>query len=132
MNSIVHGREWYAGTLRAWHLAVLRYAVTLDNADRLAVLQIAREIDRLHARKHDRRNFTFFQRTSADLCTAILHPDESASTVLRHYLTRIDDDRVKRALAAVVDTAPPTISPALKPAPRRHELWKSLPSRRSH
>jgi hypothetical protein len=37
--------ERLAGTLRAWHLAVLRYAVTLDNADRLAVFRIAREID---------------------------------------------------------------------------------------
>ena len=47
MSSNVHAMEWYAGTLRAWHLAILRYAVTLDNADRLAVLRIAREIDRL-------------------------------------------------------------------------------------
>ena len=41
MSSNFHGMEWYAGTLRAWHLAILRYAVTLDNADRLAVLRIA-------------------------------------------------------------------------------------------
>ena len=47
MSFEVHGMEWFAGTLRAWHLAILRYAVTLDNADRLAVLRIAREIDRL-------------------------------------------------------------------------------------
>ena len=44
---MVHAMEWFAGTLRAWHLAILRYAVTLDNADRLAVLRIAREIDGL-------------------------------------------------------------------------------------
>ena len=41
MNSNFHGMEWYAGTLRAWHLAMLRYAVTLDSADRLAALRIA-------------------------------------------------------------------------------------------
>ena len=45
MNLVVHETAWLAGTLRAWHLAILRYAVTLDNADRLAVLRIAREID---------------------------------------------------------------------------------------
>ena len=38
---MVHAIEWYAGTLRAWHLAILRYAVTRDNADRLAVFRIA-------------------------------------------------------------------------------------------
>ena len=47
MSCSGHAMEWYAGTLRAWHLAILRYAVTLDNADRLAVLRIAREIDGL-------------------------------------------------------------------------------------
>ncbi len=39
MSLVVHETAWLAGTLRAWHLAILRYAVTLDNADRLAVLQ---------------------------------------------------------------------------------------------
>ena len=29
------GTEWNARTLRAWQLAILRFAVTLDNADRL-------------------------------------------------------------------------------------------------
>ena len=39
--------EWRARTLRAWQLAILRFAVTLDNADRLAIMAIASEIDRL-------------------------------------------------------------------------------------
>ena len=47
MSSSVHGSEWHARTLRAWQLAMLRFAVTLDNADRLAVMAIAAEIDRL-------------------------------------------------------------------------------------
>jgi hypothetical protein len=46
MSSNVQGMEWHAKTLRAWQLAILRFAVTLDNADRLAVLMIASEIDR--------------------------------------------------------------------------------------
>ena len=33
-------------TLRAWQLALLRYAVTLDHADRMNVMAIAKEIDR--------------------------------------------------------------------------------------
>jgi hypothetical protein len=47
MNLNVPGMEWRAKTLRAWQLAMLRFAVTLDNADRLAVMAIANEIDRL-------------------------------------------------------------------------------------
>ena len=38
MSSNVPGMERHAKTLRAWQLAILRFAVTLDNADRLAVL----------------------------------------------------------------------------------------------
>ncbi len=57
MSSDGHAMEWYAGTLRAWHLAILRYAVTLDNADRLAVLRIAREIDSLEPAAGRQRGF---------------------------------------------------------------------------
>ena len=39
------GAEWNARTLRSWQLAILRFAVTLDNADRLALLAIAAELD---------------------------------------------------------------------------------------
>ena len=39
--------EWHAKALRAWQLAILRFAVTLDSADRLAAMAIANEIDRL-------------------------------------------------------------------------------------
>ena len=73
--------------MRAWHLAMLRYAVTLDNADRLAVLRIAREIDELYPRQDgETREFEFFRRTSAELCAAILQPNERASAVLQQYL----------------------------------------------
>ena len=78
MNFVVHEMEWFAGTLRAWHLAILRYAVTLDNADRLAVLRIAREIDGLYPRQEGSADFEFFRRTSAELCAAILQPNERA------------------------------------------------------
>jgi hypothetical protein len=44
----------------AWHLAMLRYAVTLDSADRLAALRIAREIDGLYPRQDGSTEFEFF------------------------------------------------------------------------
>ena len=132
MNSNFHGMEWYAGTLRAWHLAILRYAVTLDNADRLAVLRIAQEIDRLDPRQDGRADFEFFRRTSLDLCAAILQPNERGSAVLQQYLARIEDDRLKRATAAAIGASRPAVSPARKPVGRGNDLWKGLSSRCNH
>ena len=45
--------------MRSWHLAILRFALTLDNADRLGVFAIAREIDRLHRPHDERMDFEF-------------------------------------------------------------------------
>jgi hypothetical protein len=132
MSSTVHGMEWYTSTLRAWHLAILRYAVTLDNADRLAVIRIAHEIDRLEPRHDGGADFEFFRRTSAALCAAILHPGERGSAVLQQYLARIEDDRLKRAIAAAIDAGRSTVSPVRKPVGRGNELWKGLASRSNH
>ena len=125
------GTEWFAGTLRAWHLALLRYAVTQDNADRLAVLRIAREIDGLD-RQDGSTGFEFFRRTSAELCAAILPPDERAPLVLQQYLVRLDDDRLKRAFAAAIDAGRPNVPPVSRAARRRNELWKGLSARSNH
>jgi hypothetical protein len=124
--------DWYVQTLRAWQLAILRFAVTLDNADRLAVLMIASEIDRLDPRQDGNPDFSFFRRTSAELCAAILRPNELASAVLRQYLARIDDDRLKRVFAAAIEADEPMISPVSKPVKRGNGLWKGLSSRGSH
>jgi hypothetical protein len=131
MSSNVQGMEWYAKTLRAWELAVLRFAVTLDNADRLAVLMIAGEMDRLDPRRDSNPNFRFFRRTSAELCAAILRPSELSSTVLRQYLARIDDDRLKRIFAAAIEADRSEVSPVSKPVKRANGLWKGLSSRRN-
>jgi hypothetical protein len=133
MSRSGHAMEWYAGTLRAWHLAILRYAVTRDNADRLAVFRIALEIDSLEPRQEprqdDRADFDFFRRTSGELCTAILQSSARASAILQQYLARIDDDRLKRALTAAIDASEPAVSPAGRVVGRRNDLWKSLAPR---
>ena len=138
MNSNVPGNEWNAKTLRAWHLAILRFAVTLDNADRLAVLAIANEIDRLGPQHDGEPVFNFFRRTSAELCAAILRPSELTSTHLRQYLARIDDDRLKRTFAAAIEASQPTLSSADKPIKRvdkpikrDNDLCRGLSSRRT-
>ena len=128
MSSNVPGAEWNAKTLRAWQLAILRFAVTLDNADRLAVLAIASEIDRLGPQQDGTPGFSFFRRTSAELCAAILQPNELAAVVLRQYLARIDDHRLKRAFMATVEADRPKGSSVSKLFKRDRGLWRGLSS----
>jgi len=129
MSSIASGGEWHAKTLRAWQLALLRLAVTLDNADRLAVLAIAAEMDRLDSVQDGKRTFGFFRKTSAELCAAILQPDEHSSTLPRQFLARIDDDRLKHVFAAAIEADQPKVASTSKSIRRDTGLWRGLSSR---
>jgi hypothetical protein len=126
MSSSVPGDEWRARTLRAWQLAILRFAVTLDNADRLAIMAIAREIDRLGPERDGKPDFGFFRRTSAELCAAILQPNELTATLLHQYLARIDDGRLKRAFAGAIEADQTKTSSVTKPFRRDSRLWRGL------
>ena len=93
--------EWRAQLLHTWQLAVLRFAITLDDADRLHLLAIADEIDR--GGQFDRQSsFSFFRSCSTELCAAILRQNDSADAILRHFAARIEDARLRRAFAAAV------------------------------
>ena len=137
MSSNAPGSEQHTRTLRAWQLAILRFAVTLDNSDRLAALAIASEIDRLDPQQQGRPDFNFFRRTSAGLCAAILQPSQSAAAMLRGYIAQIDDDRLKRAFEAAIEVDQPRApavsmakAPAVsRPVKRRDGLWKGLSPR---
>jgi len=129
MSSIASGGEWHAKTLRAWKLALLRFAVTLDNADRLAVLAIAAEMDRLHPVQNGKPAFGFFRRTSAELCAAIRQPNEHSSTLLRQFLTRIDNDRLRRVFAAAIEADQPKVASTSKSIRRDTGLWRGLSTR---
>jgi hypothetical protein len=129
MSSNASSDEWRARTLRGWQLAILRFAVTLDSADRLAVLAIAAEMDRLDPLQNRRSVVGFFRRTSSGLCAAILQPNELSSTLLRQYLARIDDDRLKRIFAAAIEADQPKMSSVSKPIRRDNGLWRGLSSR---
>jgi hypothetical protein len=88
---------------RAWQFAILRFAVTLHNADRLAALAIAAGIDGLGPKQEKQTNFRFFRKTSAELCAAIFRPNQLTSTILRQHLARIDDDRLQHLFAAAME-----------------------------
>jgi hypothetical protein len=110
------GRERHVRTLRAWQLAILRFAVTLDNSDRLAVMAIASEIDRLDPQQQGKPDFNFFRRTSAELCAAIFQPSEPAAALLRDYIAQIDDHRLKRAFEAAIEEDDQPKAPAVSKA----------------
>jgi hypothetical protein len=52
--------------------------------------------------------------------------------VLRQYLARIHDDRLKRVFAAAIEADQPTVSPVSKPVKRGNDLWKGFSSRGNH
>jgi len=120
--------RWEAWVLRSWHLAILRFAVTREHADRLGVLAIAHEIDRLHKAHDEQADFDFFRRISTDLCLAILDPNKDANgTLLRQYLARVSDTRLERALRAVISVEDQQV-PAKRPKAYR-DIWRGLSSR---
>jgi hypothetical protein len=120
--------ERHERILRAWHLAILRFAVTRDDLDRLNILAIAQEMDRLGRKERD-SEFCFFRRTSAELCLAILGHGETAPAVLRSHLAAIAEPRLKQAFAAALvlpetDTAPPK-----RRSKPDQDLFRGLPVR---
>src|SRR5476651_2350368 len=128
MSPNIFETERNARTVRIWQLAILRFAVTLENADRLTVMTIASEIDRLGPRHDGQPDFRFFRKTSVELCAAILQPNELTGALLRQYLVRIDDDRLKRMFAAIVEADQPNVSSAGRPVKRDRGLWRGLSS----
>src|ERR1039457_996029 len=103
MSDVVGRNEWRSNKVRDWLLAILRFAVTLRDEDRSAVLVAAEEIDRLGKSSEDQSAFKFFRNTSIEICSAILEKQNSrGSAVLRLHLNRIEDCRLRRAFAAAI------------------------------
>jgi hypothetical protein len=117
--------------LRAWQLALLRFAITTDNADRLALLAIAMELDAPGARSSARPAFKFFYNASVELCQAIINPQHPTSgAVLQRHLARCDDERLRRTFAAALSIDILRAKPPVRPLKQKNDLWRGL-SRRS-
>ncbi len=114
--------------LLAWQLALLRYAVTRDESDRLNVAALAAELDRPGQRDDD-GSLHFFRRTSSQLCRALTGQQENAPDMLEEFCRRIDDARLRLAFAAAAGLALQA-KPAAKPRPKpNHDLFRGLPAR---
>ena len=130
MSDVVARNEWRTKKVRDWLLAILRFAVTLRDEDRSAVLVAGEEIDRLGKSSEDKSKFNFFRNTSIEICSAILEKQNlRGSAVLRLHLNRIEDCRLRRAFAAAIKfgDSSQTIKSADKFRKRGdQDLWKGL------
>jgi hypothetical protein len=112
-----------------WLLAILRFAITQDETDRIAMMAAAANMDRpgKHSTQSD---FSFFVRTSKEISDLIAGNNSSAKiAALRQCVRETGNERLWRALEAVLEIA----RPATEPPKRRHQyaddLWRGLPIR---
>jgi hypothetical protein len=117
--------------VREWLFLLLRFAITRDVKDRAAVVAMAEIMDGVDLRWRP-SGPTFFTRTTEAACRAIAdQQDPAGAAVLRTLVRRIDDYRLQRAIAAVLELQ---ISHAAGRArsgrPRvAVDLWRGLRSR---
>jgi hypothetical protein len=116
--------------LRAWHLALLRFALTRDDADRSGVIVIANEIDWLGRPRERVSSFSFFRRASRELCEAIVRQQKD-DVIVTQYLAQIADARIHCAFAAALDVPEPKRN-AIQKRIRSITLWRGLPTRSAH
>jgi hypothetical protein len=94
---------WQAKKIRDWLLAIIRLAITLEQTDRETVLAIAQEMDGLGF-VPGRSSFSYFLRTSTDVCRAVADRDDPSRTaILRRHVAAIDDRRLRRLTASAID-----------------------------
>src|SRR4249919_3488279 len=99
---VATAHDWQARKVKNWLLAILRFSLTLESRDGAAVMPMADEIDRLGF-VNKRPDFSFFLRTSTELCDAIKDVEyPGRNEVLRSHLVRIDERGLSRAFSAAV------------------------------
>jgi hypothetical protein len=120
----VGSQDWRAGRIQEWLLLLLRFAITHDPTDESAASAMADEIDAIGLRWRPSAP-SFFRRTSAEVCKAIIARDDPRRTaILNSHIARIDDVRLRRAFQAAVERE--QSSPPVPCETRRRNLWAGL------
>ena len=113
--------------LLAWQLALLRFALTRDGADRMALLAIAGQLDAPGCHSSTRPAFKFFHQASVALCQAIVDPQHPGGrAVLRQHVNRSEGERLKRVLATAFAIDMSEAKPPPAPSRPNHDLWRGL------
>jgi hypothetical protein len=99
--------DWRERKVREWLLLLLRFAVSLNQRDRLAVEAMADELDSVGELRWRPTAPSFFRRTTTQVCDAVLANggDAASVAILRRHIARIEDARLRRAFRAAVDLA---------------------------
>jgi hypothetical protein len=91
-----------AKQVHEWLFLLLRFAITRDPEDELAVLMMANGIDSL-GRQWGRAAPTFFRRSSDEVCKAITALDDPRrETILKKHIQRVEHIGLRRALQAAI------------------------------
>jgi hypothetical protein len=118
-----------AYAVRQWLFALLRFALTLEPTDRALVIDLAAAMDGFSA-PGVHAGFTFFVRTSIQICNAIGAKDHAQSTAtLRGFLRNIDDLPLRRSFEAALAIKPPPPNRLSVSYANRQNLWQGLPAR---
>jgi hypothetical protein len=126
------GDGWSEQELRKvedWLFAILRFAITRDETDRAKIMAAATRMDRPDG-PLSQSDFSFFTRTSREICDSIARHERAARLpILDRHLREVGNYRLRRALAAALKIERPAT--ATGKLGRRHgdDLWRGLPIR---
>jgi hypothetical protein len=113
-----------------WQFLLLRFAISRDAIDRAAAASAAQLLD--PAAMKGAPSFTYFARTTRDVCKAIADPrDEHTELILQRFAARIEDRRLRAAFCACLELQDNAVR---RPRPRAawrdlQDLWRGLPKR---
>ena len=120
----VDPQDGQAKRVREWLFLLLRFAITRDPEDELAVLMMANGMDSL-ARQWGRPAPTFFRHSSDEVCKAITAPDDpSREAILKKHIRRIEHLGLRRAFEAAVHSE--VRAPQAPDRSNQPDLWAGL------
>lgn len=113
--------------LQNWLLLLLKLAITQDQADRSAAIEMAAELDSCTKSP----TFGYFSRTNREVCDAITQggTDHSKAPLLR-YASQIENLRLRRAFLGAVGISEQHPTKPSRSTVRRMpstDLWRGLP-----
>jgi hypothetical protein len=112
-----------------WLFAILRFAITRDETDRATIMAAAARMDRPDA-PLSQSDFSFFTRTSREICNAIAGRERAAKLpILDRCLREVGNDRLRRALAAALKIERPATATGKLGRRYGDDLWRGLPIR---
>jgi hypothetical protein len=120
----VDPRDDRAKQVREWLFLLLRFAITRDPEDEVAVLMMANGMDSL-GRQWGRAAPSFFRRSSDELCKAIAALDDpNREAILKRHIRRIEHPLLRRAFQTVVCSD--QSAPKVPGRSDQSDLWAGL------